>query len=273
MGEGGCRLTGTTCSLLQAVIIGFIALCSEVIEGLLHTEKTETLQCHNILFGGACDEVAWNQHSQKHLCQGRLEGRAARMLIDTGCVSAEWVDPSKMNLDERVPVLCVHRDTMEYPTAAVKLQVREMVPMPVVPRPFQRIAMDLIGPLPRTWNGNRFILTIRDYATQKPSLYPIQRPVAVNMGTRVPIFTAFTAWNGSVAVNMGTRVPIFTAFTAWNGGVAVNMGTRVPIFTALMGVLPWIWGPGSPYPQHYQNVVRKLQKKNSIIETIQHTLP
>ena len=81
------------------------------------------------LFGGACDEVAWNEDSQKHLCKGRLEGRDARMLIDTGCdmtmVSAEWVDPSKMNLDERVPVLCVHGDTMEYPTAAVKLQVGE----------------------------------------------------------------------------------------------------------------------------------------------------
>jgi len=43
-----------------------------------------------------------------------------------------------------------------------------MLPMPVVPRPFQQIAMDLIGPLPKTRTGNRFILTICNYATRYP---------------------------------------------------------------------------------------------------------
>ena len=44
----------------------------------------------------------------------------------------------------------------------------EMVPMPLITKPFQRIAMDLVGPLPRTQRGNRFILTICDYATRYP---------------------------------------------------------------------------------------------------------
>ena len=44
----------------------------------------------------------------------------------------------------------------------------EMVPMPLVTRPFERIAMDLVGPLPRSRRGNRFILTIVDYATRYP---------------------------------------------------------------------------------------------------------
>ena len=79
------------------------------------------------LFGSTCDEVAWNEDSQKLLCRGRIEGQAAKMLVDTGCdmtmVSAEWVDPSKMNPEETVSVLCVHGDTMEYPTASLKIQV------------------------------------------------------------------------------------------------------------------------------------------------------
>ena len=33
-----------------------------------------------------------------------------------------------------------------------------MVPMPLVAKPFQRIAMDFVGPLPQTQRGNR-----RDY--------------------------------------------------------------------------------------------------------------
>ena len=43
-----------------------------------------------------------------------------------------------------------------------------MVPMPLIAKPFQRIAMDIVGPLPRTLHGNRFILTICDYATRYP---------------------------------------------------------------------------------------------------------
>lgn len=48
-----------------------------------------------------------------------------------------------------------------------------MVLMPLVQKPFTRIAMDLIGPLPKTKRGNRFILTICDYATRYPEAIPL----------------------------------------------------------------------------------------------------
>ena len=44
----------------------------------------------------------------------------------------------------------------------------EMIPMPLVSQPFRRIAMDLVGPLPRTQRGNQFILSICDYAMRYP---------------------------------------------------------------------------------------------------------
>ena len=43
-------------------------------------------------------------------------------------------------------------------------------------KPFQRIAMDLVGPLPRSKNGNRFILTICDYATRQSPLPSTEAP-------------------------------------------------------------------------------------------------
>ena len=43
-----------------------------------------------------------------------------------------------------------------------------MVPILLITKPFQRIPMDLIGPLLRTQRGNCFILTICDYATRYP---------------------------------------------------------------------------------------------------------
>ena len=48
-----------------------------------------------------------------------------------------------------------------------------MMPMPLIQKPFTRIAMDLIGPLPKTKRGNQFILTICDYATRYPEAIPL----------------------------------------------------------------------------------------------------
>ena len=43
-----------------------------------------------------------------------------------------------------------------------------LVPLPIMDEPFQRIAMDIVGPLPRSSSGKRYILVICDYATRYP---------------------------------------------------------------------------------------------------------
>ena len=43
-----------------------------------------------------------------------------------------------------------------------------LVPLLIIGDPFRRIAMDVVGPLPRTRRGNRFILVVSDYATCYP---------------------------------------------------------------------------------------------------------
>ena len=50
-----------------------------------------------------------------------------------------------------------------------------LIPLPVIEEPFQHIAMDLVGPLPRSHSGNKYILVICDYATRYPELYPFDR--------------------------------------------------------------------------------------------------
>ena len=49
----------------------------------------------------------------------------------------------------------------------------EMIPLSWIEKLFQRIAMDIVGPLPRSNNGNKYILTICDYATRFPDTIPI----------------------------------------------------------------------------------------------------
>ena len=49
-----------------------------------------------------------------------------------------------------------------------------MKPLPIVDVPFQRIAMDIVGPLPRSRQGNRYILVVCDYATRYPEAIPLK---------------------------------------------------------------------------------------------------
>ena len=46
--------------------------------------------------------------------------------------------------------------------------------LPIIDVPFKRIAMDIVGPLPRSSTGNRFILVICDYATRYPEAIPLR---------------------------------------------------------------------------------------------------
>ena len=41
--------------------------------------------------------------------------------------------------------------------------------------PFQRVAVDIVGPLRRTKKGNRYILTLMDFATRYPEAIPLRR--------------------------------------------------------------------------------------------------
>ena len=43
-----------------------------------------------------------------------------------------------------------------------------LVPQPVMTEPFLRIAKDVVGPLPRSRMGNKYILVVCDYATRFP---------------------------------------------------------------------------------------------------------
>ena len=49
-----------------------------------------------------------------------------------------------------------------------------LIPLPIVTEPFRRVAMDIVGPLPRTVSGNRYILVMSDYATRYPEAVPVK---------------------------------------------------------------------------------------------------
>ena len=49
-----------------------------------------------------------------------------------------------------------------------------MIPLPIMGGPFERIAMDIVGPLPRSRAGHRYVLVVCDYATKYPEAVPLK---------------------------------------------------------------------------------------------------
>lgn len=47
--------------------------------------------------------------------------------------------------------------------------------MPIIENPWTRIAIDIVGPLPRTKRGNRFILTVMDFSSRYPEAFPMRK--------------------------------------------------------------------------------------------------
>ena len=83
----------------------------------------------------------------------------------------------------------IFRDVDEYCRSCEKCQKTNnrkvppapLIPLPVITEPFRRIAMDIVGPLPRSRLGNRFILVICDYATRYPEAIPLRSIDAVHI--------------------------------------------------------------------------------------------
>ena len=54
------------------------------------------------------------------------------------------------------------------------VQRNPLVPLPIIDVPFSRLAMDIVGPLPKSARGHRYILVILDYATRYPEAIPLR---------------------------------------------------------------------------------------------------
>ena len=63
-------------------------------------------------------------------------------------------------------------------TAQKRHRPAPLVPLPIIEEPFARIAMDIVGPLPRSRSGNKIILVVCDYATRYPEAVAMKSVVA-----------------------------------------------------------------------------------------------
>ncbi|XP_063075477.1 uncharacterized protein LOC134465637 [Engraulis encrasicolus] len=50
-----------------------------------------------------------------------------------------------------------------------------LIPLPIIETPFERIGLDIVGPLPKSARGHQYILVIVDYATRYPEAIPLRK--------------------------------------------------------------------------------------------------
>ncbi|XP_041421806.1 uncharacterized protein LOC121394536 [Xenopus laevis] len=81
----------------------------------------------------------------------------------------------------------IHQQVAEYcsscpvcqKTAPVKPSDKApLIPIPVVGKVFERVAMDIVGPLEKSSKGNQYILVVCDYATRYPEAIPLRNITA-----------------------------------------------------------------------------------------------
>lgn len=76
------------------------------------------------------------------------------------------------------------KDVMIYIRSCADCQLRKLVrtktknPLIITdtaPHPFDKVSMDIVGPLPQTRRGNQYILTIQDHLTKYSLAIPLKK--------------------------------------------------------------------------------------------------
>ena len=83
-----------------------------------------------------------------------------------------------------------------------------MMPLPVIEEPIRRIAMDVVGPLPKTGQGHRYILVVCDYATRYPEAFPLRKFTATAVAEQLIELIAHHGIPEEILTDQGTN---FTA--------------------------------------------------------------
>lgn len=66
-----------------------------------------------------------------------------------------------------------------------------LIPLPIIETPFERIGLDIVGPLPKGARGHQYILVILDYATRYPEAIPLRKATSRQIAKE--LFLLFTS--------------------------------------------------------------------------------
>ena len=80
-----------------------------------------------------------------------------------------------------------------------------LVPLPIIGAPFERIAMDIVGPLRKTKSGKRFLLVVMDYCTRWPEVVPLRHVDSVSVADALLDIFARTGFPKEILTDQGSN--------------------------------------------------------------------
>ena len=80
-----------------------------------------------------------------------------------------------------------------------------MIPLPTIREPFSRVAMDIVGPLPRSRSGNRYVLVLCDYASRYPEAIPLKSIDAETIAEELVIIFARVGIPKEILTDQGSN--------------------------------------------------------------------
>ena len=86
-----------------------------------------------------------------------------------------------------------------------KKQRFPLIPLPVMEEPFERIAIDIVGPLPRSHKGYQYVLVICDYATRYPEAFPLRSIEAHRIAEELIVFFSRMGIPREILSDQGTN--------------------------------------------------------------------
>ena len=89
-------------------------------------------------------------------------------------------------------------------TSPRPVQRNPLIPLPIIGTPFDRIAMDIVGPLPKSSRGHKYILVIMDYATRFPEAIPLRTATAKTVAHELFMLFSRTGIASEILTDQGT---------------------------------------------------------------------
>ena len=84
-------------------------------------------------------------------------------------------------------------------------ETAKLVKTPLIGEPFSRIGMDIVGPLPLSFNRNRFVLVIVDHATRFPEAIPLRNIEASTIADEMIKFFSRVGIPREILTDQGTN--------------------------------------------------------------------
>ncbi len=79
-----------------------------------------------------------------------------------------------------------------------------LIPLPIIEVPFERIGMDLVGPLPKSARGHEHILVIVDYATRYPEAIPLRKATSKAIAQELFLLCSRVGIPSEILTDQGT---------------------------------------------------------------------